>query len=214
MQFNLPSGKTLRWIGDFSLQDADAFMRLALSRQRVLEFGAGGSTQILAQCKLNRIISVETDLQWITLTQQRLCELKDTTTVEFIPYEGIQDLLHPTGFSETFDFIFVDGVDHLRREFAINTWPLLDVGGIMVFHDTKRFQDFQNAAWVMQLFHNEIEHVDVNVRASDGKSSNLTVIYKKKNEPYENWNYTENKPLWAYGMPGQPIDQPLWSPNQ
>jgi hypothetical protein len=109
-----------------------------------------------------------------------------------------------------FDLIFVDGVDNLRRDFAIKTWSALKDDGVMIFHDTRRAQDFQNAAWVAQLFFNELEWIDVNARASDFNSSNMTVLCKKPYEPYVNWNNAEDKPLWAYSIPG--TDNPeLWS---
>jgi spermidine synthase len=210
MPFRLPSGDTVKWIGDLSLQDAEILTQFGLHTQRILEFGSGGSTQIFAQCKPDEIISIETDPAWITLTQQRLDQISDKTDVKFISYD-----LYP-GFvnGKTFDLILVDGIDYLRRDFAINSWKLLEVDGFMIFHDTKRFQDFQNASWVAQLYHNEIKQIDVNARCCNGKSSNMTILHKKSHEPYENWNYTENKPLWAYGMPGQPTDMSLWSPGQ
>jgi hypothetical protein len=52
---------------------------------------------------------------------------------------------------------------------------------------------------VASNFGNEISMIEVNVAASNGKSSNMTVIHKKKLEPYENWNEVEGKPAWAFG---------------
>jgi hypothetical protein len=183
--------KGKKFVGDLSLQDADVLAKHASISKQVLEFGSGGSTQILAQCGCDFVISVETQDHWIQATRQRLSQIPNASPVEFLSYTE--------KFEQQFDLVFVDGVDHLRRQFAIATWQYLKVGGVMLFHDTRRFQDFQNAAWVMQLYHNEISHIAVNESASDGVSSNITVLYKKAHEPYINWNHSEGKPLWAYG---------------
>lgn len=194
--------KGLKWIGDLSLEDADVLAFYGQKSQDVLEFGCGGSTQILAQTSQN-IISTDTDPNWIAATKRRLSQLDDHKPVIFLPYT--------TEFVQTFDMILVDGVDHLRRQFAIDTWRYLKAEGVMLFHDTRRFQDFQNAAWIAQLYHNEISRMDINAAASNNKSSNITVIHKKNHEPYVNWNHTENKPQWAYGtLDGE---QALWATN-
>jgi spermidine synthase len=191
--------QNIKFIGDLSLEDADILAGYARNARSILEFGAGGSTQIFAQFTADHIISVETDQSWITLTETRLKKLDKT--VDFIPYT--------TQFNQTFDMIFVDGVDHLRRDFAIETWKYLKSNGIMVFHDTRRFQDFQNAAWIAQLYFNEIKRIDVNAPASNGATSNMTILHKKQHEPYVNWNDEENKPEWAYGRPDGE-DHELW----
>jgi predicted O-methyltransferase YrrM len=193
----------LKWIGDLSLEDADILASYAKQSKQILEFGCGGSTQILAQCQPSVLISVDTDSRWIDITKTRLEKLTNIPQVLFQTYT--------TSFNQSFDLILVDGVDNLRREFAIETWKYLSVGGVMMFHDTRRFQDFQNAAWVAQLYFNEISKIDVNAQTSNGKSSNITIIHKKAHEPYVNWNHTENKPQWAYGtLDGE---QELWIKN-
>lgn len=181
----------LKWIGDVSLEDADVLVGHGQRSKNILEFGSGGSTQLLAQCRPDSLISVETDPRWISVTKNRLAKINGVPAVDFRSYT--------VDFDQEFDLIFVDGVDHLRREFAIQTWRYLRVGGVMLFHDTRRFQDFQNVAWVAQLYFNEISKVDVNAPATNNQTSNMSVIYKKSHEPYVNWNHTENKPAWAYG---------------
>lgn len=192
----------IKFIGDLSLEDADVLVTHAQRSDNVLEFGVGGSTQVMAQCGVKTMRCVDTDPKWIELTSNRLAQLENATPVVFSTYT--------TDFAEQYDLILVDGVDHLRRQFAIDTWQYLRVGGVMLFHDTRRFQDFQNAAWVAQLYFNEISRIDVNAQASNGQTSNITVLHKKTLEPYVNWNYTENKPPWAYGSI---MDDtlPLWS---
>jgi predicted O-methyltransferase YrrM len=171
----------------------------------ILEFGVGGSTQLFAQCKPELLCCVETDPAWVELTKTRLAKIADKTDPVFFLY-GISPRIDQ---GDEFDLIFVDGVDHLRLEFAIKHWPCLAENGVMIFHDTRREQDFKNAAWVAQMFFNEIEHIEINTKASNGKNSNITVIHKKAYEPYVNWNYEEDKPLWAYSIPGTDNDE-LW----
>ena len=181
----------MKFIGDLSLEDADILSLYGKRAKRILEFGCGGSTQIFSQCKPDRLVSIETNQEWIEVTKRRVQKLGGTEP-EFRPYDFIP-------LTEQFDLIFVDGIDLLRRGFALGTWKTLSVGGAMIFHDTRRFQDFQNAAWVAQAYFNEVMTIMVNARARNNKSSNMTMILKKEHEPYVNWNYTEGKPLEAYG---------------
>lgn len=192
----------VKFVGDLSLQDADILAYYARISLSVLEFGCGGSTQIFAQlCR--SVTSVETDYDWMSLTQKRLANIGTTNYVDFCPYGT--DLS-----GAKFDLIFVDGVDQFRRQFGVDTWPLLNTGGVMIFHDTRRDRDFQNAAFVAQTYFQEVEQMDVNAKASDGQSSNLTVLTKKIAEPYVNWNESEGKPAWAYGDPRYDGDIPAW----
>jgi predicted O-methyltransferase YrrM len=183
------------FIGDLSAQDADILAMYAKKSKYILEFGVGGSTQIMAQCKPKRMISIDTDAGWIERTKANLARLKDKTEVEFGEY-----LQTPTLTSGvTFDLVLIDGVDHLRKDFAVFAWALLNDTGVMAFHDTRRQPDFHNVLNVAANFGNEIRSIDVNAVASNGKSSNMTVIHKKKLEPYVNWNEVEGKPDWAFG---------------
>jgi SAM-dependent methyltransferase len=189
-----------KFIGDLSLQDADILAQYASSSSTILEYGSGGSTQIMSQCGASEIISVETSKYWIQLTQQRISQIEHHTPVEFVNYR--------TNFTQTFDLIFVDGVWQNRENFAIQTWNNLRVGGVMLFHDTRRDFDCQIALSVAKKFYLEVEKVEINARASDGNSSNTTILHKKIAEPYINWNNVEGKPKWAYG--DEDPTQPLW----
>ena len=187
----------IKFIGDLSIEDAWSLADMAQGR-RVLEFGSGGSTQIFAQvAKL--VTSVETDPTWIARTKDNLALLGEHAPVEFVPF----DLF--TCRAE-YDVIFVDGVPDKRLEFAQATWPCLSKGGSMIFHDTRRFEYFREAAWVMQLHFSEISTVLINEN-----DSNLTLI-GKRDEPlhYVNWNDVEGKPLWAYGKADRPEGASLW----
>lgn len=189
----------IEFVGDLSREDAKVLARYGKESRQILEFGCGGSTQILAQCCPQTFVSVETDNSWIKRTKDNLSRISHTdwTSPTFVPYDLFK--------SGEFDLIFVDGIPDKRLDFAMHTWPMLKSGGYMIFHDTRRFEYFKNLAWVMQSFFNEIGHVGVN--ESD---SNMSVIYKTDPVQYVNWNLTENKPLWAYGAENMPEGASLW----
>lgn len=189
--------KNIRFIGDLSLEDASILALYGRKSKSIIEFGAGGSTQIFSQCLPDIFVSVETSEYWIERTKSNLNKIINKTNPDFRNYG--------TYTEGKYDLIFVDGIDELRRDFAINHWNSLRVGGVMIFHDTRRFIDFQNAAWVAQLFYKEISKIDVNY-----ENSNMTIIHKKDATEYVNWNFNEGKPLWAYGI-GEPEEgDGLW----
>jgi predicted O-methyltransferase YrrM len=194
----------LKFIGDLSLEDADILVKYGKLSRSILEFGVGGSTQILSQCRPDKLITVDTDSNWIDLTKSRLDQIQDRSECVFYMYNEYPNMIA----DQMFDMIFVDGITHLRRDFAINTWKNLSVGGVMVFHDTRRPGDFKNAALVAQQYSNEVSLIEVNAAAENGMSSNITVIHKKAYQPYVNWNFVEGKPGWLYDSKNK--DQPLW----
>ncbi len=190
-----------KFIGDLSKEDAELLERYAGRARNVLEFGVGGSTQILAQSVREgaTLVSLDTDPSWIDITRERLRKLGVAERCRLLEYEGWLPAV--TAFAPRFDLIFDDGVDHLRRQFALESWGLLEPGGFLLFHDTRRFGDFVNVAWVIQTYFEEVEDVYVNQRV-DGAASNVSVVKKKVREPYVNWIHSEGKPAWMYGSSG------------
>lgn len=200
--------KNKKWVGDLSLADAETLVRFGQQSKRILEFGVGGSTQILSQCMPDVQISLDTSLDWIGITQTKMKQITNRSEVAFYDYSNLDTII--ASQLEPFDMIFVDGVDNLRFEFAMKTWSLLKVGGVMVFHDTRRVNDVANVLNTALNHFAEVKGIDLNIADSLGKTSNMSVIYKKIAEPYENWNLTEGKPMTAYhGHMTQP-DDPLW----
>jgi SAM-dependent methyltransferase len=194
----LSDNYTVKFVGDLSVQDAGALF-YAVIECDVLEFGCGGSTQIFAS-QGNNVTSVETNQYWIDRTKKNLELIPNgNDKTKFIPYDYFR-------FDGQYDVIFVDGVPGKRLQFAEKSWKCLKPGGVMIFHDTRRFEYFREAAWVMQLYFNEIDEIDINY-----KDSNLTFIHKR-NKPvyYENWNLAEGKPMWAYGADDHPTGEGLW----
>lgn len=190
----------LRYIGDISAADAEVLADLAEDSTSILEFGCGASTQVMAHYKgIGLMVSVDTDQGWIEKTKGNLKILGIQDEVGFSDYYKFMDERTPKG---PFDFIFVDGVDALRREFAIKIWPYLQVDGTMAFHDTRRAHDFRNVLEVLANFQNEVGMVSFNY---DG--SNITLIQKKELEPYDNWQITENKQPWQLGYGEIPAEE-------
>lgn len=187
----------LRFVGDLSVEDARVLSTNAY-RASVLEFGVGGSTQIFAQ-QASFVVSVDTDAGWITRTKANLRLLSKTVPVAFHLYNAFE-------FNGTYDVVFVDGAPSKRLEFAEKAWKCVNPGGSMIFHDTRRFEYFREAAWIAQLHFSEVQNMDVNVM-----DSNLTVVRKRRTPlHYVNWNYIEGKPLWAYGAEERPEEEGLW----
>lgn len=190
----------LEFVGDLSISDAKTLSAIGSRSNHILEFGVGGSTQIFAQCRPVRLVCVDTDPTWVARTQANLQRINhaDWTAPAFVPYDLFK-------YEGVYDLIFVDGAPERRLEFAMRAWPILDTGGKMVFHDTRRFEYFREAAWVIQSFFNEVSRVDINA-----EDSNLTIIVKGPVRPYKNWNLTEGKPTWAYGNGDIPEGESLW----
>jgi predicted O-methyltransferase YrrM len=184
----------VKYIGDLSKQDAALLARYASNAKAVLEFGAGGSTQIIAQSLPDgaSFVSLDTDPRWIATTRENLRRLGVDDRCQLRSYEEW------TPGAGRFDLIFDDGAGRLRRDFALRSFPLLKIGGALLFHDTRRLPDVRNVLATVETFFEEIEHVHLNARV-DGASSNITVVRKKTREAYVNWNVAEGRPPWAYG---------------
>jgi predicted O-methyltransferase YrrM len=180
------------FIGDISKADAEVLKNFAEISDNILEFGCGASTQVMAKYKRKggSITSIDTDHGWIYKTKSNIQLLSIPDIVDYYEYN---DFLNNYSKKE-YDFIFDDGVDSLRREFAIKIWPHLKVGGLIAFHDTRRGHDFRNVLEVLAHFQDEIDHVFFNA-----EDSNITCVYKKKPAPYDNWQISENKKPWMLG---------------
>lgn len=200
--------KGMKWVGDLSLADAETLVKFGITSKRILEFGMGGSTQLLAQCNPTELISLDTSEEWINITSSKLKQITSSASISLLNYSELTNIVNNQ--SKSFDLIFVDGIDSLRLEFALTTWKLLDTDGVMIFHDTRRQQDINNVLNVVSTNFTEVETVELNIRDSLNVSSNMSVIYKKISEPYVNWNNEEGKPLSAYHGHLTGLDDPLW----
>lgn len=184
----------IKYIGDISAMDALVLKELAETHDSILEFGCGASTQVMAKYKKEDtlLVSIDTSQDWIKKTRDNLnlLGIKDTN-IFFDDYLATVGTLTDL---DKFDFIFDDGVDALRRAFAINIWPHLKVGGILAMHDTRRAHDFRNVLEILAHFQNEIGEVVFNICGS-----NITTIQKIPPQPYDNWQIRENREPWMLG---------------
>ena len=194
------TGAKLRYIGDISREDARLLASAAAGARRILEFGAGASTQVLAQSAPDgaEIVTVETEPEWVERTRGNLRRLGISREVRFLPYRGFwRESKGP------FDLILDDGKDRLRADFAERAWPLLAVGGSMLFHDTRRPRDARTALRHVERVFLEVASVHLNP-----EGSNLTVVRKQAPLEYVDWNVAEGRARWEYGHAEPPPD--LW----
>jgi predicted O-methyltransferase YrrM len=185
------SGAPLRYIGDISREDAKLLSRHAAGARRILEFGAGASTQVLAQTAPEgaQIVTVETEKAWVERTRENLERLGIVREIQFIRYRGFW-----RSVQGPFDFIFDDGIDRLRGEFAERAWPMLAVGGALLFHDTRRARDARTALHFVEKVFLEVDSVHLNA-----EGSNITVVRKQAPLQYSDWNVVEGRARWEYG---------------
>lgn len=191
----------LYYIGDLSKNDALVLKEMAETHTNILEFGVGASTQILTKCKNfdDILISIDTSSEWLEKTRKNLEIFGMSFYRDRVHFREYDKFLEKEVFEKHYDFIFDDGVDNLRREFAIKIWPHLEIGGILAFHDTRRGHDFRNVLEVLATFMDEIEKVEFNY-----KNSNITLVYKKAPQPYVNWQIEEDRQGWMLGYSEPP----------
>lgn len=195
------STRQVPFLGDLSRADALVLTHFAHTAKAILEFGAGGSTQIFAQVAPldTPIVCIETDLAWIERTRKNLARLgivPDRVTFLSFPANG-SDLSH------MFDLVFDDGVDELRLHFAKLAWSQIVIGGNLLFHDTRRQTDMINVFSLVNNHFLEVAEIVVNLHGS-----NITRVVKKIAEPYEDWNVAENRELWRQGLAEPPAGWP------
>lgn len=177
------------YIGCVSREDAALLRSLAECSRRILEFGAGASTQIFAAYAAGTVTTVEPDPMWIARTKRNLAALGIHRDVDFRLYDDFE-------LDGDFDLIMVDGPDDLRSPFSLLTWPALRLGGMMLFHDTRRTKphgpsstsDVQNVLALVERFSPEVDRIMVNAG-----NSNTTVVMKRAEGPlpYVDWQKSE-----------------------
>lgn len=185
----------ISYIGDISSADAEVLKEAAETHDKILEFGCGASTQVLAKYgRGTKLVSIDTDEGWINKTSENLDIFGTKKNVEFHEYYTFMGSILGYAENASYQFIFDDGADSLRRAFAINTWPFLSLGGIMALHDTRREHDFRNVLEILAHWQPEIGRVVFNVAGS-----NITLIEKVEPKYYDNWQITEKKEPWILG---------------
>lgn len=185
----------INYIGDISKKDAEVLAIEAAFAEDILEFGVGASTQVLAKYSYAKMLSIDTEPVWIEKTKQNIeyLEIKPKD-LQFMDYNAFMN--KPYGM---YDFIFNDGGDGERRNFALKVWPNLKVGNCMAFHDTRRAHDFRNVLEVIAHYQDEISNVHFNYQGS-----NITLVYKRTPQPYVNWQIEEKREQWQLGYGDPP----------
>jgi hypothetical protein len=77
------------------------------------------------------------------------------------------------------------------------------VGGSIVFHDTRRPQDFANVLTVVAQYYLEVEDVHCNFHRN-----NISAVRKKIAEPDVNWIQVEGRTDWMAGYREPPDNFP------
>lgn len=172
------------FVGDLSKADAEVLADFATMSKDILEFGCGGSTQILAHFTEGKVISLDTERVWMEKTAAHLARLKiEPGKCYILPYEGWIE--KPDGM---YDLVFNDGADSLRRYFGLAVWKHIKPGGWLLLHDQRRRPDWDTTAHIISEYWQEIGNVYYNY-----EDSNITCIQKRiKPAIYENWQETEN----------------------
>jgi predicted O-methyltransferase YrrM len=191
-----PTGddRTIRYVGDLSRADAKLLAGLAAEAERILEYGVGASTQILAQAAAPgaEILGLDTEDYWIDRTRKLLDALAPGHGVRLRRFERLTELDNlATG---SYDLIFDDGHEDLRLEFGLASWRLLIKGGRFVLHDTRRRGDVGNVLFLAARYFREIERIDLNPAGS-----NLSILHKCARKPYVDWNKQEDRNTWELG---------------
>lgn len=180
------------YIGDISINDSRVLREMAETHNNILEFGCGASTQVLSSYSKHKILSVDTSQEWVDKTKNNIGLLE----IENMPIFKIH--ASSSIYEGVYDFVFNDGVDSLRKDFALKIWGNIRIGGILAFHDTRRWQDAKTVCNVLEQIYESVDNVIFNYN-----HSNITLVYKKEKEPYDNWQITENKEQWQIGY-GEP----------
>jgi len=173
----------MNYIGDISKNDFIVLKQAAEMYKNILEFGVGASTQVILNYTSGNFLSIDTSSEWVDLTKKNLSYLNINKPINMMMYHEFKPSL-----DDSYDFVFNDGVDELRLEFGLSIFPYIKIGGIIAYHDTRRNKDILNVTSLINKYHNEIDLIEVNKYGS-----NITVIRKKKEEPYEDWNIAEGK---------------------
>ncbi len=183
------------FIGDLSRADASTLAALVPGRKRIVEFGVGGSTQIIAQSMDAdaTLLALDTDPAWLERTAVNLRALGTGDRVTLAPYG--------TAIAAPIDLAFVDGSEHLRLPFAEFIWPMLSVGGLLVLHDA-RHRVYVGP--LLALVADEFRDVR-SVTLNDG-DTNFAIVERGPRREYVDWNAAEGREAWEAGYVEAPGD--------
>ncbi len=187
------------FIGDISAADASTLAALVPGRKRIVEFGVGGSTQIIAQSMDADAVlwAYDTDPEWLTRTAVNLETLGvDRSRVLLLPsYEQHAEIPGPV------DLAFVDCAERFRIPFAHLIWPRLSVGGLLVLHDARPLVYVQPLLALVADNFRDVRSVTLN--ADD---TNFAIVERGPRRDYADWNAAEGREPWEAGYAEAPVD--------
>lgn len=189
----------MNFIGDLSCEDANLLAKYARTANSILEFGAGGSTQIIAMSKPEhaKFCCVETEQKWIDRTRVNLLHIGYHEKLQFISPDDFWICTDGVRC----DLIFVDGYKPMREMFFRNAFPLLKVGGSILVHDTRRLGDLRYLFKCCLEFWMEVDTIQINA-----DNSNISVVSKRHALPHRNWTQSEGREPWESGHEPPPND--------
>jgi hypothetical protein len=191
----------MHFIGDLSKEDVRLLtVYAANARLGILEFGVGGSTQLLSMASdpLLPMMSVDTSQEWIVKTKGVLDRLHyhRKRPIEFVLYADWTK-------KSQYDLVFNDGLRRERYNFALWAWNRMPTGATMLWHDCRRPDDRKEIVEFVQ----QTPTVACLELSKDG--SNLAAIKKGPLYSLENWHAGQEP--WELGIAPLPTKLP-WEP--
>ena len=189
-------------VGELGRSDIQVLAEHAQRSHRILEFGCGGSTMLFAQFSPpgSRIVSLDTERGWIDRTRDTLKKL-DANRVEFLPYAGWTGRVEGWPW---FDLVFVDGLESERLNFAVESWKMLQPGGVMIWHDTRWSQIMEMILRHIGAHFQSVSRLDL----GPGRS-NCAIITKKVEDNYGNDPVPDRTEPWQSAKADLPVNWPV-----
>lgn len=189
----------MNFVGDISHADADVLAQHARTSHCILEFGVGGSTQVIAQSLPHNglFTSLDTDHSWIERTRSNLVSLgiEDRVLLVLTSDDGDWNKI----VTESPDLVFVDGLRKLREAFFMWAFSKLKVSGKILVHDTRRRGDIEYLFRCCLANWTEIKSLELNTQ-----NSNISVVTKRQHLGLASWHESEYRAPWESGREAPP----------
>ena len=177
--------KTVEIHGDISRADVLVLVEVCTNKD-VVEFGVGGSTQILSRCAKS-LVSYDTDNAWLDRTSSRLKKIEDRTCDPTLNYCADVPETIPKC-----DVLFIDGYGPHRISWLLKHFDKCE---IILCHDSLGDTDNGPTLYhiMSELFKDRKAIEMLDIVKFHYLDSNMVVIHKRQNPiHYQNWNVTES----------------------
>ena len=185
--------KTVTIQGDLSRNDVIQLCEWC-NNKKVVEFGMGGSTLILARCA-KELHSYETNKEWYDITTRRIDQIPNKTCEPTLTLNEVGKPYKLNGLPDDIpecDVLWVDGFAPLRKLWINN---FFDKAKTIIVHDSRRKEDATEALIIAIDRFDMVESIYLH-----HEDSNLIIIQKRdKRVAWENWNKVEkhdNRVSW------------------